>query len=443
MSVERRDVLRGVGLALALPWLESLRANTLVRAGSGARDEPARRLVYLYVPNGVHMESWTPAGEGALDVLPPTLEPLAKHTARLALLSGLTHDKARANGDGPGDHARAAAAWLTGVQPYKGDGTKLRVGVSADQVVAAALGNRTRLRSLEIGVEGGGLSGQCDSGYSCAYSSTISWASPHTPLPKETDPRQVFERLFMEDAELSPAARAERLARRKSVLDFVREDSRRLAGKLGRDDRRKLDEYEGCVRELERRIETAERGEASGVGAQDRPAGKPKDYGEHLRLMCDLLVLALRTDTTRVATFPFGNEGSNRSYAFLGAPEGHHDLSHHGSEPAKLEKLAKINRFHVEQLAYLFDRLEATPEAEGTLFDRTHVVYGSAISDGNRHNHEELPILVAGGGLRGGLHRRYPRETPCANLHLFLMRRMGVDVPRHGDSTGVLEGLEA
>jgi hypothetical protein len=434
--------LRGAGVALALPFFASLRARA--DAAARALGGGPQRIAWLYVPNGVHGPAWTPATEGALGVLPPTLAPLEAHKQRLLVLSGLTHDKARANGDGPGDHARAAAVFLTGAQPLKTGGERLRAGVSADQVLARSVGDRTRLRSLEIGCEGGALSGQCDSGYSCAYSSTISWATPHTPLPKETSPRLVFERLFLDGAGLTPEERAERARTRRSVLDFVREDARRLAGRLAAEDRRKLDEYESCVRELERRIEASERDTGTGTSIADRPAGKPKDYGEHLRMMCDLLLLAFRTDTTRIATFPFANEGSNRSYAFLGAPEGHHDLSHHGGEAAKQEKVARVNRFHVEQLAYLLDKLAAVDEAGTSLLDRTWIVYGSGIGDGNRHNHDELPMLVCGGGgLAGGRHVRYPAETPCANLHLALVRRFGVDAPLLGDSSGALDGLWA
>jgi Protein of unknown function (DUF1552) len=435
--IGRRALLRGAGVAIALPWLESLHARAARFAPA-----PPLRVAWLYVPNGAHMGAWTPPAEGPLDALPPTLAPLETHRSKLLVISGLALDKARANGDGPGDHARAAAAFLTGAQPFKTDGADLRAGVSADQVAAHALGNRTRLRSLEIGCEGGALSGQCDSGYSCAYSSTISWRTPHTPVPKETDPRLVFERLFLDGAELSAEERAERARRRKSVLDFAGEEVQALNARLGARDRGKLEEYLSCVRELERRIDATEHDGDTGIESDKRPAGKPKDYAEHLRLLSDLLVLAFRTDTTRIATFTFANEGSNRPYAFLGAPEGHHDLSHHGSEPQKLEKLGKINRFHAEQLAYLLDRLAAAGELDGALLDRTLIVYGSGIGDGNRHNHEELPILVAGGGgLAGGRHARVPAETPLANLHLALLRRFGVDVARHGDSTRPLDGL--
>lgn len=438
---DRRTVLRGAGVALALPMLDAFlpRARGAPRE-LGERERP-RRVAWLYVPNGAHMDLWTPAAEGALDALPPTLAPLEPWRAQTLVLSGLALDKARANGDGAGDHARAAAAFLTGAQPFKTDGANLRAGPSVDQVAAQTIGNRTRLRSLEIGCEGGALSGQCDSGYSCAYSSTISWRSASTPLPKETDPRLVFERLFLDGAELTPEERTERDRRRASVLDFVREDSKRLAQRLGANDQRKLDEYESSVRELERRIAAAAKDGAADVQPGERPTAKPKDYAEHLRLMSDLLVLAFRTDTTRLATFPFANEGSNRSYAFLGAPEGHHDLSHHGSEPQKLEKLAKINRFHVEALAHLVDRLASVDEGGRTLLDDTLVVYGSGIRDGNRHDHADVPLLLIGGGASGGRHVRVAAETPLANVHVAVLRRLGVDAARHGDSTGELAGL--
>lgn len=440
-ALDRRTVLRGVGVTLALPLFDALLAPRAHAAET--RVEAPLRLVYVYAPNGVNMTAWTPGETGKLGALPATLAPLAPHADQLLVLSGLTANTARANGDGPGDHARASAAFLTGAQPFKTDGANLRAGVSADQVAALAIGNRTRLRSLELGVEGGGLSGQCDSGYSCAYTSTVSWQSARTPLPRETDPRLVFERLFL-DGELSKAEREERARRRKSVLDCVREDARSLERTLGANDQRKLDEYATGLRELERRIEAAVKDDASGVKAEDRPSGKPKDYAAHVRLMSDVLALALTCDATRIATFMLANEGSNRSYAFLGAPEGHHDLSHHGNEAAKQEKVAKINRFHVGELAHFVTRLAETKEGDATLLERTFVVYGSGISDGNRHNHEELPILVAGGhaaGVAGGRHVRVVRETPLANLHVALLRRLGVDVARHGDSTGELTEL--
>jgi hypothetical protein len=405
---------------VALPWLEAFGGET-----------PPIRVAWLYVPNGVHMPDWTPASEGAAFPLPPLLEPLERFRDRLLVLTGLAHDKARANGDGPGDHARSAAAFLTGAQPRKTDGAGIRAGVSADQVAAQAVGNRTRFRSLEIGCEPGMVSGQCDSGYSCAYSSNISWASPQTPMAKETDPRLLFDRLFGRSPEAD--------ARRKSVLDVVRGEASSLAPRLGASDRRKLDEYLTGVRELERRIERAEKG--AEVPDSLRPKGIPSDYGEHLRVMADLLALAFRTDATRIATFMFANEGSNRSYAAIGVPEGHHELSHHGGDAAKQAKIGRINRFHLETLAHLLGRLDGVREGGEPLLDRCLVVYGSAISDGNRHNHDDLPLLVAGGSsaIRTGRHLRLPRETPMNNLHLALLGKLGVPAGALGDSTGVLD----
>lgn len=442
LVLDRRTLLRGAGVAMALPWLECMLAPR-ASGDRGARSSPLR-VAWVYAPNGKRMDLWTPASEGALATLPPTLEPLVPHREHVLVLSGLAHDKARANGDGAGDHARAAAAFLTGAQPFKTDGANIHAGVSADQVAAQAIGNRTRLRSLEIGCEGGALSGQCDSGYSCAYSSTIAWQTAHTPLPKETSPKLVFERLFLDGEDLTPEQRAARAATRKSVLDLARDDAKRLAGRLGANDLRKLDEYESSVRELERRVGEVEHDRVADVAPSERPTAKPKDHAEHAKLMCDLLVLAFRTDTTRIATFMLANEGSNRSYAFLGAPEGHHDLSHHGGEAQKLEKLAKIDRFHVEQLAYLLERMKAIDEGDGTLLDHAAIAYGSGIRDGNRHDHDDAPMLVCGGAngtLRGGRHLRVAKETPAANLHVALLRRLGVDVARLGDSTGALDGL--
>ena len=442
-ELDRRTILRGAGALVALPFLEAMTAPRARAATSDA--EPPRRMVFVYVPNGVHVPAWRPATTGTDYVLPAMLEPLAPFRDSLLVFSGLTHDKARANGDGPGDHARASAAFLTGCQPFKTDGTSIRVGVSVDQVAAARVGSATRLRSLEIGVEGGAQSGQCDSGYACAYSSNLSWSTPHTPSPKETDPRLVFDRLFRDgDADETAEERARRLRRRASVLDLVRDDARTLDKRLGAADRRKLDEYLTSVRELERRIEASSSGRANGVPDSARPSAAPATYAEHLRLLCDLLVLALSTDTTRIATFSFANEGSNRSYAFLGVPEGHHDISHHGNEPDKLAKIQLVNRFHVEQFAYLLGKLRDVKEGDGDLLVNSMVLYGSGIGDGNRHNHDDLPILLAGRGggrVTSGRHVQVAKETPVANLFVSMLEKMDVTVARHGDSTGKLEGI--
>jgi hypothetical protein len=375
--------------------------------------------------------------------MPKTLEPLTPYRESLLVLSGLTADKARANGDGPGDHARASAAFLTGSQPFKTDGANIKVGVSVDQVAAQKIGAATRFRSLEIGCEGGALSGQCDSGYSCAYSSNLSWSTPHTPCPKETDPRLVFERLFRDgDAGESAEARAKRLTRRKSVLDFVRDDAAALEKRLGASDKRKLDEYLTSVREVERRIDEAASGNANNVPDSARPSGIPESYAAHIDLMSDLLVLAFQTDVTRIATFSFANEGSGRSYGFIGAPEGHHDLSHHGNDAEKQRKIQLINRFHIERFARLIEKLAASKEGDSNLLERSMILYGSGIGDGNRHNHDELPVLLvgrAGGRVTGGKHVRFARNTPVANLYLAMLGKMDVEVAKLGDSTGRLE----
>jgi hypothetical protein len=438
-TMSRRTVLRGLGTAVALPWLEAM------EPARGAAAAPPARLGFLYVPNGKHMPDWTPAAEGAGYELPWILEPLTAHRDRFSVITGLAHMKANANGDGGGDHARALTTFLTGTQARKTHGADIRAGVSVDQLAAAHLGRQTRFPSLELGVDAGGQSGNCDSGYSCAYSANIAWKSDTQPIPKETNPRLAFERLFTDGR--PEETEAQRVARRKahrSILDFVAADARRLEGRLGGADRRKLDEYLTAVREIERRIEHAGAMQDPRTLGVQPPEGVPATYEMHLRLLADVLVLAWQTDTTRVATFVFANEGSNRSYAFMDVPEGHHDLSHHGNDPAKQEKIRRINRFHVTQLAYFLDALAKVREGDGTLLDHSMIVYGSGIGDGNRHNHDDLPILLAGGGAGGlepGRHVRLPPRTPMTNLYLSMLDRIGVHVERLGDSTGRVEGI--
>jgi hypothetical protein len=418
-----------------------LRAADAAAATSAA----PRRMAFVFIPNGANMADWTPAAEGRGFELPYILDPLKPHQDDLLVLSGLAHDKARPNGDGAGDHARSSATFLTACQARKTDGADIRVGVSVDQVAAERVGRQTRLASLELGCDRSQLSGNCDSGYSCAYSFNISWKTPTTPLPPETNPRLVFERLFGGGgrADESAEARARRLRQQASILDFVREDAQRLRGHLGATDQRKLDEYLTAVRELEQRLEGSERFEAA-LPAGEKPAGIPDTYERHVRLMFDLLVMAFQTDTTRIASFILAHDGSNRPYPFLGVSEGHHDLSHHGNDEEKKKKIARINRFHIEQFAYFLDRLKGIPEGTGSLLDQSMIVYGAAISDGNRHNHDELPVLVAGqagGALKTGRHLRYPRNTPMANLFLSMLDQVGVPAERLGDSTGRLDRL--
>jgi hypothetical protein len=439
----RRTMLKGLGTAIALPWFESL----LPVAGAAPSPAgPPKRLAFLYVPNGAHMPDWTPSSLGAGFELPPTLQPLKPHKDYVNVLSGLTLNTARPNGDGPGDHARSLAAFLTGRQARKTAGSDIKIGISADQVAAQHIGSQTRFPSLELGCEPGRQAGNCDSGYSCAYSCNISWRGDATPNAKEVDPKLVFERLFAgHDSRENAAAAAKREAQRKSILDFVMDDASRLKGELSSNDVRKLDEYLGAVRELEQRIEKYQKPvDPKLTQGVVKPSGIPKEYPDHLKIMADLMVLAFQGDLTRVGTFVFANEGSNRSYAFMNVTEGHHDLSHHQNDKAKQEKIAKINKFHVEQLTYLLGKLKGVKEGSGTLLDNMMIVYGSGIGDGNRHNHDDLPILLLGKGgnkLKTGQHLKFGRETPLTNLYLSLLEIFGAKVEHLGDSTGRLNGI--
>lgn len=441
--ISRRTVLKGFGTALALPFLDAMLPKLATAASPTALP---KRMAFLYVPNGIHMQDWTPNSEGKLGDLPDILKPLDPFKDRLNVLSGLTCDKARANGDGPGDHARSLSAFLTGRQARKTAGSDIRAGISVDQLAAQHLGRVTRFPSLEIGCEAGRQAGNCDSGYSCAYSSNLSWRGESTPNAKEVDPRQVFERLFAgKDPRENAEAAARRERQRKSILDFVQEDAKRLKGQLGAADIRKLDEYMVSVRELEQRIERFKKPvDPAAAGGMKKPNGIPKDYSEHLRIMGDLMVLAFRADLTRISTYVFANEGSNRSYAFIGVPEGHHDLSHHGGEQKKQAKIKQINTFHVQQLAYMLGKMQAIKEGDGTMLDNVMIVYGSGIGDGNRHNHDNLPILLigrGGGQIKSGQHVKYPFNTPLTNLYLSMLDLFGVKIDSFGDSTGRLNGI--
>lgn len=440
--ISRRTVLHGLGVSVALPWLEAMGPVASWAAAVESKSRPApNRMAMLYVPNGVNMAEWTPKGEGPLGELPTILEPLSGLKDDFMVLTGLTADKARSHGDGGGDHARALSAFLTGAQARKTDGADIRSGISVDQVAAARVGDKTVLPSLEVGCEAGSMAGNCDSGYSCVYSSTMSWRSATQPLPKEVNPKLVFERLFSTEGS---AKRAQRDALRKSVLDFVREDSRDITGKLGANDRRKMDEYFSSIRDIELRMERAAKLPSVKTPDVSAPQGIPASYEEHIRLMCDLIVLAFQADVTRVATFVLANEGSNKPYPFIGVSEGHHELSHHGRNQTKLQKIRDINRFHATQLAYFLEKLRGVREGDGTLLDHAMVAYGSANSDGDRHNHDDLPILLAGRGcgtIEPGRHVRYSSETPLNNLWLSMLDRMEVKVDQLGDSTGTLKGL--
>jgi hypothetical protein len=418
-------------------------------AQSGNKTKHPVRMAFVFVPNGINMDHWTPKAEGKLsDELPSVLAPLADLRANVNLLTGLSQRNAFALGDGAGDHARSAAAWLTGCHPRKTSGANIQAGISFDQLMANHIGDKTRFSSIELGCERGGLAGDCDSGYSCAYSNSISWRSPNTPVAKEVDPRLVFERLFQNgDPNETPVAREARIAENKSILDFVLVDAKSLHNKLGVTDRMKLDEYMTGVREIERRLTVAEKGsQQAGLTSKlsGMPSGIPADYAEHVRLLGDMMVLAFQTDITRVGTFMFANEGSNRSYKMIGVNDGHHELSHHQRNAEKLESIRKINQFHVDNLAYMLRKMRDVREGDRTLLDNTMVVYGGGIGDGDRHNHDDLPILVAGGagtGIKSGRHIRYKNNTPMTNLFLTMADKAGVPVESIGDSSGRLEQL--
>ena len=441
--IPRRTFLRGLGTVIALPMLEAM-APPMKLLAAGVGDEKKsfpRRMAFVYVPNGANMTEWTPAATGSNFELPYILDPLKPFQKDLLVLSGLAQDQARAHGDGAGDHARASATFLTGCHPRKTPGADIRVGVSVDQIAAGKVGRETRLPSLELGLDRGEQAGNCDSGYSCAYSYNISWRTESTPMPAEVDPRQVFERLFSTGSGGKTSQdRAQRERYQKSVLDFAMEDANRLKSSLGYTDRHKLDEYLTAIRETEQRIEGAEQFAAALTDYQ-KPTGIPHDFQQHARLMFDLMALAFQTDSTRVATFLVAHDGSDRRYAIDGVKEGHHTISHHTTEEAQ-KQIAQINRLHSTEFAYFLSKLKAIQEGEGNLLDNCMIVYGSGISDGNQHLHENLPVLVAGRGggtITSGRHIKVEDKTPMTNLYLSLLDRMGAPAERVGDSTGRLE----
>jgi hypothetical protein len=415
----------------------------------GAPAKRPIRMAFMQTPNGIFNlnNEWTPKTEGADFEMTRTLKPMEAHRENMVVISGLDQQQAAGlDGEVGGDHPRACTAWLTGTHAKMTSGADIRAGISVDQVAAQRLGRVTKLPSLELGCDRGMNSGNCDSGYSCAYSANIAWKSEAMPMAKEVNPRVVFERLFSSGPQAQVDANQARRERyRKSIVDFVLEDARRLKSTLGAADRRKMDEYFNAVRDLEQRIERAEHEglEEAPPGAA-KPEGIPKAYEEHIRLIIDLLVLAFQGDVTRVATFMIANEGSNRSYPFIGIGDGHHDLSHHGGNREKQEKIAAINKFHISQLAYFLEKLKSVPEGGGTLLDNCMIVYRSGLGDGNRHEHGRLPVLLAGRGggtIRPGRHLRFKKETPLNNLFLSMLDRMDASTETLGDSTGRLPFL--
>ena len=452
-SLSRRTLLRGLGTAVGLPAMSVMSPSRLLTAAERPADK-AVRMAFLYVPNGIHMADWTPQStaadspRGATRFEPsPTLAALQPHRQHINVLSGLTLDGARAHGDGGGDHARSVASFLTGAHPRKTDGADIQNGVSVDQVTAQYVGDQTRFSSLELGLEASAQAGNCDSGYSCAYASNMSWRGPTNPMGKEIDPAALFDRLFAgQSVTETRQVKSVRQKYRKSVLDFVLEDANRLHDTLPAVDRRKLDEYLYSVREIEKRMGTETKLHAgeSGVPDYPRPSGVPASLQKHAELMFDMMTLAMQTDSSRILSFMFANAGSNRSYKEVGVNEGHHVLSHHGKSQHKQAGIAAINRFHIDRFRYFVDRLAKTPDGDGKLIDNVMVVYGSGISDGDRHNHDDLPILLAGhggGAIQSGRHIQYENGTPLCNLYLWMMHQMGATPDRFGDSTGKLDRL--
>ena len=440
--IPRRTFLRGLGTAIALPTLEAMLPSRALAAGN---IKFPTRMAFIYIPNGVIQKKWDVSGEGSKYKFSHILEPLTKHREDLLIFSGLAHDKARANGDGAGDHARANATFLTGCQARKTSGANIRLGVSVDQVAAQKLGGETRLASLELSSDGVRVSGRCDSGYSCAYQFNLSWKNDSTPMPPESNPRAVFDRLFTRGSKKEIDENKLRRERsRKSILDFAMEDAKRLEKKLGWTDRQKLEEYLESIRELEKRIETMGASNPNLPSGYSAPVGRPRKFGDHVRMMGDMMTLAFQTDSTRIASFLLAHDGDNRSYPHLGVKDGHHSLSHHRDTPSKVAALTKINRYHASLFAHFVDRMKAVKEGDGTLLDHSMIVYGGAIGDGNRHTHNNLPVVVAGNGngaIRTGRHVRYPTNTPMANLFLSMLEIFGAPTERLGDSTGSLKGL--
>ena len=448
-GVSRRTMLRGLGTAMALPWLEgmvpsgALGATTATAAAAKAVAGP-RRVAWLYVPNGIHMPAWTPADVGTAYTLSPTLSTLAAFKEKFIVFTGLICDKANANGDGPGDHARAMSAYLTGAQPRKTGGANIKAGISVDQAIAEKVGQVTKFPSLELGIEEGKQVGACDSGYSCAYSPNISWHSESTTVVKDCNPQSVFDRLFgNSDPRETAEARATREARRKSVLDFILDDAHSLSSQIGVSDQRKVDEYMDSIREIEIRLSrTVQEAPTPLPAGAVRPAANPRLYPDHAKLMCDMLVLAFQGDLTRVVTFPFASETSDQTYPWADANVPHHGTSHHMGDPAKQALLAKINVFHLQQVAYILGKLDGIQEGNGSVLDNSMIAYGSGNSDGQRHNHDDLPALLigkGGGTVASGRHVKFDSDNiPITNLWLAMMDHMGVSHPSFGDSNGKL-----
>ena len=439
--IPRRTFLRGMGVTLSLPFLDSMVPAQTPLAKTAA--VPQLRMGLCFIPHGAVMANWTPIGDGAKFELSRTLQPLAPFKNDLVVVTNLAHKNAApaGPGDNGGDHTRSPSVFLNGVHPKRTDGADIRAGVTIDQIAAEKIGQDTRLPSLELAIEDySGLVGSCDVGFSCAYMNTISWRTPTTPMPMEINPRVVFDRLFGDGSTVEE--RLERIQQERSILDAVNSQVRRLQGGLGASDRNRVSEYLDTVREIERRIILAEKqNNNSEIAVPSTPAGIPEGHEAHTKLMFDLMAVAFQADITRISTFMMAREVSYRTFPMLGISEGFHPASHHQNNPARLENLTKINTYHVTLLAHMLERLRSTPDGDGNLLDHSLILYGSGMSNSNIHNHSPLPVLVAGGAtgkLKGGRHLKYPEETPMANLLLSILHKAGVEQDSIGDSTGPL-----
>ena len=439
-AIPRRTILRGIGTALALPFLDAMApALSALPAASAKR---ATRLSFVYAPNGMIMSQWTPKTVGAAFELTPTLEPLAAFRDRMLVITGLNHNSANPlPGEGESaPHERAGATFLTGVHPRR----EGHVGISVDQIAAKELGKQTQFASLEMGLHNTDVSGQCEKDWSCAFLNTISWSTATTPLPSEGQPRAIFERLFGDSNSTDPAVRLARIEEDRSLLDSVTEATASLMSRLGPGDRAHLNQYLDAIRDIERRIQIAEQQTSNGLPTLERPAGIPATFDEYSRLMFDLQVLAFQTDMTRVGTFMMGREQSNRAFPEIGIPDSHHPLSHHRNDPDKIAKVIQINIYHSKLFAYFLEKMRNTPDGDGSLLDSSLIVYASSLSDGNEHLVENLPVLLfgdGGGQFKPGRHLRFSEDTPMSNLYLTLLDHFGIGLENFGDSTGKLAPL--
>jgi hypothetical protein len=439
-AIPRRALLKGLGTSIALPFLDSM----VPAMATAAQQKAPVRMGWVYVPNGMDVRNWNLDYEGRLTKLSRILEPMTPYKDDMTVLANLTHNNGRALLDGAGDHGRCCASYLTGIQPKK-TMVDIKNGISVDQIVANQIGSQTRFPSLELGMEDARQAGDCDSGYSCAYTNNLAWRSETQPLPPILDPRAMFERMFGADAGLEPAERDRRNRLRRSILDFVTEDTKKLQREVGPTDRRKLDEYLGSIRDIEKQLEKAANDNKQVDPGMAQPYGMPADFAEHFKLVTDMLTVALQADLSRVFTFLVTREGTSRSYRELGIADGHHPLTHHMNKPDLMEKVSIINTYHVKQMAGWVEKLKSIKEGDGSLLDNCMIIYGAGLTDGNRHNHEDLPTILlgkAGGAIRPGYRRQYRRETPMSNLFLTMMDIMGVRAEHFGDSSGRLRGLD-